>query len=134
MADDIVTQLRERQYHWSDRSGIIWDDNEAAFYCEAADEIERLRHELGTVHADFAAIDELRDAGIERWHRTFNSVADWLRDIGYPFDWTIDTPPPEAFRSFIEESWVRQDGTEWDSETADMIRQQVAEDGGWNRG
>ena len=45
MTDDILARLRRDQAAWSDRSGIIWDDNEAAYYGEAADEIERLRRD-----------------------------------------------------------------------------------------
>lgn len=69
MADDIITRLRELGGDW-DHVGLVPGDD----LREAADEIERLRHELGTIHADFAAIDELRNAGIERLHATITEL------------------------------------------------------------
>jgi len=54
MIDDIVTRLRE----FGDSYGLDY---------EAADEIERLRHELGMAHADLAMyIDRTAADEIER--------------------------------------------------------------------
>jgi hypothetical protein len=58
--DDILERLRMDQASWSDRSGIIWDDNEAAYYGEAADEIERLRARVAHLQALIDAWDAAR--------------------------------------------------------------------------
>jgi len=57
-------------------------------------------------------------------------VADWLVEIGYPFDFYTEVLPPEALRAEIEEAWVRKDG-DGDDITAASIRDAVAEEGRW---
>lgn len=57
MNDDIVVRLRNLS------SAQDWETTK--YLCaDAADEIERLRHELGMAHANFAMFSELAERGI----------------------------------------------------------------------
>jgi hypothetical protein len=69
VADDIVTRLREV-------TDLSWDGDEVTdpLCNEAADEIERLRAELGTVHDTIDTMEERCTAGIDRLQEEINEL------------------------------------------------------------
>lgn len=58
-----------------------------------------------------------------------NETAQWLVEIGFPFDFSTRPPPPPSLQRAVEDLWIEQDAH--DGVTAEDIRLTVAEEGGW---
>lgn len=71
---------------------------------------------------------DLRGAGMTDTEAA--AMADWLVELGYPFDVSVDVPIPEFMREPLVEAWFRHDGIP--GEDIDLWRKSCAEEGMWH--